>query len=151
MNVIQKLQAYGDAHHPKWLDVLRIILGVILLSMGLYYIGNTDVLGEMLKNSRFPVYNMILVHYVALAHLLGGMLILIGLVTRIAVLFQIPVLLGAILFVESAEGILTANGNFWFAVLVLFLLIFFFVYGSGPWSVDALLHKNRKDWDVKDI
>lgn len=151
MNTLQKLQAYGDAHHPKWLDILRIVLGVILVAKGIYYISNNEVLGDILRQSKFPMYSMIIVHYVAFAHLIGGIMIIIGMLTRIAVVFQIPVLLGAIIFVEASEGILTANTNFWFAVLVLFMLIFFFIYGSGPWSVDALLEKNRKDWDVKDI
>ncbi|MBC8045454.1 MAG: DoxX family membrane protein [Fimbriimonadaceae bacterium] len=151
MNALQKLQTYGETHHPKWLDLLRIVLGVILVSKGLYYISNNDVLGNILKNSRFPMYSMIIVHYVAFAHLIGGILIIIGMVTRIAILFQIPILLGAIFFVESSEGILSTNSNLWFAILVLFLLIFFFIYGSGPWSADAILEKNKKDWDVKDI
>jgi putative oxidoreductase len=152
MNAIQKLQSYGDMHHSKWLDILRMMLGLILISKGIYYISNNDVLDSILKSGNFPMSNLIIVHYVAFAHLLGGILILLGLVTRIAIVFQIPVLLGAIIFVHAQEGLLSGgNTNLWFAILVLFLLIFFFIYGSGPWSVDALLEKNRKEWDVKDI
>ncbi len=151
MNLVQKIQNYGDAHHSKWLDILRMMLGIILLAKGMYYISNTDDLSRILASGNSPVHNMIIVHYVAFAHLLGGILITIGLVTRIAILFQLPVLTGAILFIHAYGGLLSADSNLLLAVLVLLLLIFFFIYGSGPWSVDALLERNRKDWDGPDL
>ncbi|MBC8172804.1 MAG: DoxX family protein [Chitinophagales bacterium] len=151
MNAIQKMQAYGDTHHPKWLDILRIVLGLVLFAKGFTYVSNTAVLSELLQNSRFPMQNMILVHYIAFAHLIGGILVMIGLLTRIAVLFQIPILLGAVIFVHAPDGMLSAESNMLLALLVLGMLVFYFIYGSGPWSVDALLDRDKEKWDVTDL
>lgn len=59
-----------------------------------------------------------------------------GLLTRLAALVQIPILLGAVLVVHFQGGLLEPSQSLEFSVLVLFLLIAFFLYGSGQWSVD---------------
>ncbi len=149
MNVIEKLQTYGDAHHPKWLDVIRILMGAILLLKGYYYIGNIGALNQLLLDNDFHLYNYVVIHYVAFAHLIGGILIILGLVTRIAVLVQIPVMLGAIIFVHAKDGLLAADSGIMLPLLLLCLLVFFFIYGSGPWSMDAYLERHRDEWDTK--
>jgi putative oxidoreductase len=40
---------------------------------------------------------MFQVHYIASAHFLGGILIVFGLLTRWAILAQLPILIGAVL------------------------------------------------------
>ena len=30
MNFLHRIQHWGDSHHPKWLDIVRIILGIFL-------------------------------------------------------------------------------------------------------------------------
>jgi uncharacterized membrane protein YphA (DoxX/SURF4 family) len=147
MNTLQKIQAYGDAHHPKWLDIMRIILGVILLLKGYYYIRNTGELQQTLLDNDWHLYNFVLIHVVAFAHLIGGLMIILGLVTRIAVLIQIPILLGAIIFVNAPAGLLTTNSELLLSIIVFFMLIFFFIYGSGPWSMDAYMESHKKDWE----
>ena len=54
------------------------------------------MIGESMQISPFVV-----AHYVVVAHLLGGFLIAIGLLTRVAVVSQIPVLLGAVFIVNA--------------------------------------------------
>lgn len=34
MNLISKIEHWGDAHHPRWLDVLRIALGIVIFAKG---------------------------------------------------------------------------------------------------------------------
>jgi hypothetical protein len=53
-------------------------------------------------------------------------------ITRIAILFQIPILIGAVIFVNLPKGFFAVNSELGFSVLVLFLLVFFLFYGSGP-------------------
>jgi hypothetical protein len=31
MTVIQRIEHWGDVHHAKWLDVIRIVLGILIL------------------------------------------------------------------------------------------------------------------------
>jgi uncharacterized membrane protein YphA (DoxX/SURF4 family) len=61
---------------------------------GYYFVTNTDGLKELIANSRFGQVSFLLEHYVVFAHLIGGFLIAVGLITRIAVLVQLPILIG---------------------------------------------------------
>lgn len=148
MNVIQKVEFWGDAHHAKWLDVVRIILGLIIFSKGIALISDTTNQQEILiTNSVFGFSGMmasVAIHIVAFAHLVGGVLITIGLVTRFAVVIQIPILICAVLFVNIANGFSTLNSELWLSILVLSLLILFWVVGSGSFSVDQQLKKKHQ-------
>jgi putative oxidoreductase len=92
----------------------------------------------------------LLQHYVIFAHLIGGVMITVGMVTRIAVLFQLPILIGAVFFVNSKAGFFSADSSdFWLSLIILFLLLFFLVEGSGPWSIDEYMrkHPEQHDWE----
>lgn len=145
MNLSQKLDRWAYAHHPRWIELLRIALGIILFLKGFLFIQDTESLVELLRNSRFEWVSFALAHYVAFAHLVGGVMIAIGLLTRLAVAFQIPILLGAIFFIHNKSGFLSVNPELPFALLVLVMLIFFFIYGSGPDSADQALINERKE------
>ena len=106
MNLSQKLDRWAYPHHPRWIELLRIALGIILFLKGFLFIQDTESLVEMLKNSRFEWVSFALAHYVAFAHLVGGVMIAIGLLTRLAVAFQIPILLGAVIFIQDWSQIL---------------------------------------------
>ena len=69
------------------------------------------------------------------AHMLGGVLIIVGLLTRYAVMLQIPILLGAVIFLTK-NSVLGSGAELAFTVLILLLLIFFLVEGGGPLSLD---------------
>jgi putative oxidoreductase len=145
MNVIRKIEHWGDVHQSKWLDYLRIILGLIIFGKGVSFISDTSVLQNMItQNNVFGFSGMLIsvaIHVVAFAHLVGGVLITLGLVTRFAVVIQIPILLFAVFFVNLTPGFSSPNSELWFSVLVLFLLIMFWVVGSGPLSVDEGLKR----------
>jgi len=147
MNFVQRIEKWGDTHHPKWIDFIRIALGAILVLKGVQYINNMTALADMMNKARF--INMFSVgmisHYVIFAHLIGGALVLCGLLTRLACLVQIPILLGAVIFVNSAGGLLQVQSELWFSVLILILLIFFAVEGSGPISIDEWMRKNSDE------
>lgn len=147
MNVIQKVEHWGDAHHTKWLDVVRIVLGLIIFSKGISLISDTGHQQELLfKNSVFGFSEMmssVAIHVVAFAHLVGGILITIGLVTRFAVVIQIPILICAILFVNISNGFSGLNSELWLSIIVLFLLVLFWVVGSGPLSVDQQIRRKH--------
>jgi len=149
MNVIRKIEHWGDVHHAKWLDYLRIVLGLIIFGKGISFISDTSVLQNLItQNNVFGFSGMMIsvgIHVVALAHLVGGILITLGLVTRFAAVIQIPILLFAVFFVNLTSGFSAPNSELWLSVLVLFLLIMFWVVGSGPLSVDeGLKHKTGK-------
>ncbi|MBB6326551.1 putative membrane protein YphA (DoxX/SURF4 family) [Algoriphagus iocasae] len=147
MNTVTKIEHWADAHHPQWIDFLRIILGLFILYKGILFISDTDALLAIMNNADLQFVNLGLAHFVAFAHLVGGLLIAMGLVTRIAVSFQIPILLGAVLFVNSQQGFLSVSNNLEFGIslVVLILLIVFLVYGSGKFSVDHWMKKHPNE------
>jgi len=147
MNLVQKIEHWGDVHHAKWLDIIRIVLGLLILSKGFAFVSDTEAQKDwIIQNSTFGfsgLMAMALVHTVALTHLVGGVLITMGLVTRFAVVIQIPILLGAIFFVNLTQGFSPLNSELWLSLIVLMLLILFWIVGSGPYSVDHWLKGSR--------
>ena len=149
MNYVQRLEHWSDAHHPKWLDFIRIALGLFLLLKGIEFADNMNKLMSMMDGLPFGNLMMvILAHYVLFAHILGGVLLTTGLLTRIGCLIQIPVLIVAVftnLFHQFSELTLS--------LLVLLLLVYFLIAGSGRWSLDWYVNKEdeRRSHHERDI
>ncbi len=135
MSTIERIEHWGDTHHPVWLDALRVVLGVFLVTRGLYFLMDTNGIGPLLTQSNF-IWSMAAIHYVAFAHLFGGLLIAFGCLTRIAVAFQIPILVVSVFFVNISRGLTYINSELWLSILTLALLILFLIVGSGRFSVD---------------
>ena len=136
---MQRLIAWADSHRGYWLDCVRIYLGLGLFARGLLLINNSSAgfFEDLVQRSgQSWLTHGILLHYVILAHFIGGLLLTIGFLTRIAALIQIPVLIGAVFFVHRSEGLLAASQSLEFSALVLFLLLVFVVSGAGKLSVD---------------
>ena len=145
MNLAQRLQLWGDMHHPKWMDIVRIVLGIFLISKGIQFLQNMSVLMNLMTNSlSFDSFVLILLsHYIVLAHLLGGVLITLGLLTRFACLIQLPILIGAILFVKSSGGVLNPFSELLVAVVTFLLLVYFMIIGNGPWSFEWFVQRDK--------
>jgi uncharacterized membrane protein YphA (DoxX/SURF4 family) len=143
MNLLHSVEKWGDTHHPKWLDIIRVVLGIFLVFKGIDFINHMDRLTDLMGRSRFlgSLSLGLLAHYIVFAHLVGGALIAAGLLTRLACLVQIPVLIGAVFFINSSAGILAPYDVLWLSVIVLLLLVFFLIAGSGPLSVDRQMKK----------
>lgn len=144
MNVLHRIEHWGDTHHPAWLDALRIMLGLILFLKGISFIGDTDYLMRLVGGARFQVLPVVLVHYVAFAHLVGGLLIALGCLTRFAILIQLPILVGAVFFINISRGFSALNSELWLSALVLMLMIMFLVVGSGRFSVDTYMKEHER-------
>ncbi|AOM77110.1 DoxX family protein [Pedobacter steynii] len=148
MTVIQRIEHWGDVHHAKWLDVIRIALGLLIFFKGIAIVSNTAVLQDLLlQNNVFGFSGMmasLAVHIVGFVHLVGGILITIGLLTRFAVVIQIPILLCAVFFVNLSRGFSMLNSELWLSLIVLLLLVLFWVIGSGPFSVDHQMKKKPR-------
>lgn len=137
MNYIQRIEHWGETHHPGWLDLVRVAVGLVLVAKGVEFANNMDKLMSLMSGLPFGNFMMVLLaHYVLAAYMLGGVLLATGLLTRFACIINLPVLVTAIamnVFQEfSALGI---------AVVILALLIYFLVIGSGRWSLDWYVNK----------
>ena len=136
---MQRYIAWANSHREYWLDCVRIYLGLGLFARGLLLVGNssTGFFNDLVQGAgQSWLTHGVLLHYVILAHFVGGLLLTIGFLTRLAALIQIPVLIGAVFFVHRGEGLLASTQSLEFACLVLFLLVVFTVSGEGKLSLD---------------
>src|SRR5690606_42087522 len=143
MNLIQKVEYWGDTHDPKWLDILRITLGIIIFVKGIVFISDTNSIIRLLQDTRFQPNAWAIIHYVAFAHLVVGIFIAFGLLTRVFIAFQIPILIGAVFFVNLTNVLSYLKSDLWVSIFVLLLLILFLIVGSGPYSTDDLIRRRR--------
>jgi uncharacterized membrane protein YphA (DoxX/SURF4 family) len=65
--------------------------------------------------------------------MLGGLLIMLGFLTRLSIIVQLPILLGAVIINFVGDMI---PGNLWQAIIALLAAVFFLFYGSGKHSLD---------------
>jgi putative oxidoreductase len=133
MNVVQRVEHWGDTHHPQWLDIVRILLGAFLCYKGIDFLMNLgQMLGLLTNRTSFGSFTtMLMSNYVAFAHILGGILLILGVLTRFACVINIPILVGAVFFVNTALYS-RPNPEVLLSILVLLLLICFLVVGNGP-------------------
>ncbi len=140
MEKLRQPIVWANTHPKVWLDCVRIFLGLGLFIRGLLLITNSraDFINEMLARVGHSwIITVALLHYVALAHFVGGAMLTAGLLTRLAAGAQIPVLTGALVLIHRTEGLMSASQSLEFSALVLFLLIVFTLAGAGPLSVDG--------------
>lgn len=142
MNVFQRVETWGDRHHPAWLDIVRIGLGVFLFIKGIGFISDTTRLTEIVNGLKIDLFPVIAVHYVAFVHIFGGFLIALGVLTRLSCLLQIPILLVAVFFVNLRQGFSYLNSELWLSLLSLILVIVFYIVGSGRFSMDEWMRQH---------
>lgn len=140
MNRLHQLNQWSIAHNPRWLVILRVALGLSLLLKGIFFLSNTVALQTLMVANQIPAIEWLSM-LITWIHLLGGVFIIIGLFTRWAVLVQIPILLGAIIFVNANSPVFAAESEFGLSLIIFLLLIFFFAEGGGPISVDGFLKR----------
>lgn len=141
--VVLKERIEGYRHIA--IEFLRILFGLFLVGKGYTYVENPSELAYYITLVGIPGYTDLIVHYIVAAHVVGGLLIAIGLYTRLVLLIQIPVVLGAILMVHAQNGLLNSGLQLETAVLSLLLLSSFLYYGSGRWSFDHLVLQKKQD------
>ena len=136
MGYIKSLNKWANAHTYYPLDLLRIALGILLFYQGVYFMSNLPLLLKLYEPIKPLIGDVLLVHYIAPAHFVGGFLIVFGLLTRWAIIAQLPIIIGAVLINFIGE---MDTKNLILSTSVLVVSIFFLFYGSGKHSVDKYL------------
>ena len=138
MNIITKIEDWGNSHRPGSLDVFRIITGVFLTYKGGMFAQNIEQLEMSIAGTNMHFLGVAVAHYVIFAHLLGGPLLAAGLFTRVMSFIQIPILLGAVLLVNAPQGFMSVGNHMELEIsfLVLGGLVAFMIFGAGKFSVD---------------
>lgn len=133
MNVITRIESWGNAHRPAFLDIFRIALGIYITYKGVVFASNIESLELSVEGLTMLFTGVVLAHYVIFAHLLCGPLIIFGVLTRIMCLVQIPILLGAVFLVNAPKGF---SLEMEISLVVLAGLITFVIFGAGKYSID---------------
>ncbi len=136
MTRIRELNKWANANTCIPIDFLRIFLGGFLLLKGVSFIIDKKYLLEILNTVGSFGSEMLLIHYVAMAHMAGGVMIIIGFLTRWSIWVQLPILFGA--FMINFIGEFNPS-DFVQSMLAFAASLFFIFFGSGKHSVDYYL------------
>jgi len=117
--------------------VLRISLGVVYLMhayLAAFVFGPKGMVAyQTAKGIPFPE---IATWYLILAHGLGGICLLLGVLVRWAALANIPVMAGALFFVHAKQGFFMGkDGGYEFALVVLGATIAQALLGAGAFTL----------------
>ena len=130
MNNVKNLNKWANAHTYLPVDLVRVALGVFLFMKGVFFITNIQYLVDLISpidTFEGGMYGMFIVHYIAPAHMIGGIMIAFGLLTRWAIIAQLPILIGAI--VVNFMGHMHSQ-SLLLALSVLLVCVFFLFYGG---------------------
>lgn len=137
---MNKLLSPAPLFMSNGIALIRIIIGISLIIHG-KEVFEVSKMQEYIKWDAFKV-NSLLPYLGKGAEFVAGVLLLVGLFTRVAAL----IILGTFLYITFFIG----KGEFWMAdqhpfLFVLFGVLFFFT-GPGTIAIDNLLFKKRKVW-----
>lgn len=141
MKLREHLNLIDNRDHPKWMLVIRVALGLSLMVKGIHFIQKNTLIREVFRESLILKNYLWLQTFIPWINLLGGVFIAIGLFTRLSVLFQIPILFGAIFFVHAKNGVYQGESNLFFSIIILVLLFVFIIQGGGKTSLDRAIKK----------
>ncbi len=145
MNQLQRARAWLGDNGDLGLELVRIWVGVGLFIKGAYFVASMERLTWMVDEGLgiMPFADVFIAHYIAVAHLGFGLMLAAGLLTRVAALAQVPILLGAVLFVHGAGGLNTDGQTLEFTLMVFFVLVVLTAFGGGRLSADHYLRRVR--------
>ena len=118
------------------LSVLRIVVGFTCMGHGLQ-----KTLG-LLGGTRVPVAS--LTGVAGYLELIGGILVMVGLLTRPVAFVLSGEMCVAYFLVHARGGLWPVQNHGELAVLYCFVFLYLVFSGPGPLSLDALLHRGGK-------
>lgn len=136
METFKRIKIWGNHHHPKWVDYIRIALGLVLIWKGIAFILNLDVLDFYLRDTGIAdrlglsISITVLAHLIIILHLIGGLCIAIGFRTRLFCLFNLPVLLCAVTLINLKQNVFKPYAEFWLSLIVLIAIVGFLIIGT---------------------
>jgi putative oxidoreductase len=124
-----------------------MLLGLVLVWKGVEFALNLDAFSKVMARTGLITSLGISMsaHLIIFIHLIGGLMIAIGTHTRASCLFQIPILLIAVFYVNLPEHVFKPYSEFWLSVAVLVGLLFFLIEGNGPLSVEREHYRKEND------
>lgn len=127
---------------PNWVVILRVVLGICLIYKGIDFLQHKDQLDAFFHDNKVIKNFLWFISLLPWVHIIGGLLILVGLLTRLTAVAQIPILIGAVVFVNMGDQTKSTNvSELPFSFLMLVLVIVFAIEGGGFMSLDNYIRK----------
>ncbi|MES2588655.1 MAG: DoxX family protein [Bacteroidota bacterium] len=133
MKAIDKINKWANERTNIAIDLLRIGVGVFFFIKGIQFADQTQAIVDLIQPKSSSFLPVLIAHYVVMGHFAGGILIVFGLLTRLACLVQLPIVVGAVI-VNFAVAMNT-NDLIQASIATIFT-VFFLIFGSGKHSVD---------------
>lgn len=137
MNQFNELLNRLNSNQDYAYSIIRIFLGAALFLRGWALVSNPEAIFAFVGEENLHMWYS----YITIGHLLGGFCLTFGIMARLAALFQVPILIGAVFI--SEKGLMMGGQSLELATLVLFLLIIIFIFGSGPLAVSVYFNNKR--------
>jgi putative oxidoreductase len=141
MGIVQRVHHWHESRHIFFNLALRIVVGLLLMLKGIYFVSNSQHLEAMVRDTSQAWAVNFMVSYITFAHMFGGAFIILGLLTRAAVVLQLPIIIGA-LYYNLAPTAFGTGAELFLSIVVLVLLVYLLVNGSGRVSMDDYLKKH---------
>src|SRR2546429_9479690 len=104
MKNINECRRWIESHMDIVIDLVRMYLGIGLFVKGIYFLMHQEELTKLLKGTDNMAFGLgPVAHYVIPIHLVGGLWLAVGLLTRLPALVQIPILFRATIYVWLPE------------------------------------------------
>ena len=129
--------------------LIRIATGLFLILDGIHILSHTQQLEELLQQVMSKPMATSLIIFIGFAHLFGGTFIVLGLLTRIVIILQIPAILAEMYYIQPPNSFL-GSWELIGSALLLILLVFLFVKNSGKFSMDYYRKKKRLSKTVQE-
>jgi putative oxidoreductase len=123
---------------PHIYALLRIVVGLLFAMHG-----SQKLLG--FPGDKPPVEIASLMGLAGIIELVGGLLIAFGFLTRIAAFIASGTMAVAYFMAHAPQGAIPLLNQGELAVVYCFVFLYIAAQGSGLWSVDNLIRKDRRD------
>ena len=140
---MQQSGRVNSASNPIWMDGLRILLGLFLFLKGIMFLEHTSDVFYIFSSSQDILSMERATILTSVVHIVGGLMIAFGCLTRLALLCQFPILIGAVLIVNPQRGVNVGNTELWLSIIITGLLLFFMIVGPGRYSVDNKILRQK--------
>jgi putative oxidoreductase len=134
ISAYRRLVYWQGRHNSLAIDLVRIFIGGALVVRGLAFLSDVEILRAFAGERGVAAADWII-----WSHLLGGGMLALGMVTRLAAAIQVPILVVAVFFVHLPGGFATENQSLELSALVLVIIAVLLVFGGGPLSLDYKL------------
>lgn len=126
----------------------RALLGVVLIVHGgqKLFSNGVEGTGAFFESVGVPAARAA-AGFAGTVELVGGILLVLGLLTQLVAVLVVVVMAGAYIYVHQAAGIYAADGGWELVAVIGLAVVVFGLVGPGRYSLDALIAGRRSATD----